>query len=462
MGNSTTAMPRRLLTVLYLAIFMAALDGSIVGPALNTLRDAFSVSERDLSWAVNMYVLTGLVAMPLTARMSDLYGRRRLFALTVALFGLGSAVVVAAPDFTIILVGRGIQGLGAGGIMPICVAMIGDEVPVERQGTALGFMGMVSGLAFIIGPVVGGVLLQWSWRFLFAINLPIAVALIGWGLRVLPRRDSAGQASLDWQGLLLLGVALGALALGLNRIDVAHWFDSLLEPRVWGALVVPVVALPWFYLVERRAASPAVNLSVLGTRSLVIANLLALGGGLAMVSILFVPAGAKLALHIDDSTASFMLLPAILTFVAVSPLAGSMLGRLGSRTVFQVGGVILTAGMLAFAYGATDTWSFYLATILMGIGLATMSNLPLRYIVNNEVSSADRASAQAVLLVFQTTGQVIGAALIGALAESAGSGADGYLTAFMGLGVAAAVLTAVAFGLTGRRAEAALLAARVG
>lgn len=462
METSTVSLPRRLLWVLYMAIFMAALDGSIVGPVLNTLRDTFGASERDLSWAVNMYVLTSLIAMPLMAGLSDLYGRRRVFILDIVLFAVGSAVIVVAPSYSLVLVGRGIQGLGAGGLMPVSVAMIGDEVPREKQGTALGFMGMISGLSFIIGPLLGGVLLQWSWRLLFTINLPIAALIVVLAMGALPKAQARKSGSLDWPGLALLSVALGALALGINRIDLAHWKESLADIEVWGLLALAVVLLPLFYLVERRAPQPIVNPRVFGSSTLIVTNLLAFGAGIGMVSVLFVPAIAKLALHIDDSQASFMLLPAILTFVAASPLAGSLLPKIGSRTVLQIGGVILTASMFGFSQGAEQTWSFYVTTIFVGIGLATMSNLPLRYIVNNEAPASDRASAQAVLLVFQTTGQLVSAALIGALAESLGTGAEGYLDAFIVLGCIAAVMTVMTVGLKNREAERRAMAARTG
>src|SRR5512140_3998761 len=176
----------RILTVLFIGVLMAALDIAIVGPALPAIQKAFTVSDRTLTWMFSIYVLFNLIGTPLMAKLSDMFGRRSLYVLDVALFAFGSLLVAISPTFGVLLAGRAIQGLGAGGIFPVASAVIGDTFPPEQRGRALGLIGAVFGIAFLIGPIIGGVLLLFGWPWLFLVNLPLAAGVIAASLRLLP------------------------------------------------------------------------------------------------------------------------------------------------------------------------------------------------------------------------------------------------------------------------------------
>ena len=168
----------RILTVLFFGVLMGALDIAIVGPALPAIRAQFQVTERTLSWIFSIYVLFNLIGTPLMAKLSDLFGQRNIYVMDVALFALGSIIIAFSPSFWFVLVGRAIQGFGAGGIFPVASAVIGDTFPLEKRGSALGLIGAVFGIAFIIGPILGGVILSiTSWKWLFLINIPIAAVV---------------------------------------------------------------------------------------------------------------------------------------------------------------------------------------------------------------------------------------------------------------------------------------------
>ncbi len=194
---------------------MAALDIAIVGPALPTIQQIFGVNERALAWVFTIYVLMNLVGTPLLAKLSDRFGRRTIYVLAVSLFALGSLLVVVAPvsAFWFVLLGRAVQGLGAGGIFPVASAVIGDTFPPEKRGSALGLIGAVFGLAFIIGPIVGGVLLLFSWRWVFAINLPIALVVILLAWRELPSARRKELLPFDWAGMATLAAGAGGTGL---------------------------------------------------------------------------------------------------------------------------------------------------------------------------------------------------------------------------------------------------------
>ena len=206
-----------MLGLLFLGVLMAALDIAIVGPALPAIRTAFGVSERATAWVFTIYVLLNLVGTPLMAKLSDTFGRRSIYVLDVALFAAGSLLVAIAPNFGVLLLGRAIQGLGAGGIFPVASAVIGDTFPPEKRGSALGLIGAVFGIAFLIGPIIGGLLLMVGWQWLFLVNLPLAALVIALSLRLLPATRPPEQRRFDWAGMLVLSAMLGALAYGLNR-----------------------------------------------------------------------------------------------------------------------------------------------------------------------------------------------------------------------------------------------------
>src|SRR5690606_35946974 len=134
---------RRILIVLFLGVLMAALDIAIVGPALPALQEHYELSERSIAWVFNTFVLFNLLGLPLMARLSDIFGRRAVYAVNIALFAAGSLVVAVAPPFAFVLVGRAIQGLGASGVFPVASAVVGDVIKPEKRGAALGLLGAV-------------------------------------------------------------------------------------------------------------------------------------------------------------------------------------------------------------------------------------------------------------------------------------------------------------------------------
>ena len=443
----------RLLLVLFIGVLMGALDIAIVGPALPTIRDYFNVDDRASAWIFTIYVLFNLVSTPLMAKLSDLYGRRSIYVLDVMIFAAGSLLVAAAPSFGVLIAGRAIQGLGAGGIFPVASAVIGDTFPPEKRGSALGLIGAVFGLAFIVGPIIGGVLLLAGWRWLFIINLPIAALVVAMGLRLLPTTRREGRLPFDWPGMLTLGVALASVAFAINQIDTKAFGASLASTRVWPLLLLAVALIAAFYAIEHRAADPIVRPHLLGNGQLRLANILSAGAGLGESGLVFIPALAIAAFGMKSSTASFMLMPVVLAMAVGSPTVGRLLDKLGSKTVILAGTALLALGMVLLSVFATNLALFILSGAVIGLGLSALLGAPMRYIVLNEAPAEDRGAAQGVLTVFTGVGQLISGALVGAVAASGGGGVQGYSSAYLVVAAVAVVLTLLAFGLKGRAAE---------
>ncbi|PZN13106.1 MAG: MFS transporter [Bacillota bacterium] len=450
---ATPGGPGRILAVLLIGVFMGALDIAIVGPALKPIQSAFGVDERQLAWVFTIYVLFNLIGNPLMAKLSDLYGRRPVYMMDIGLFALGSVVVAAAPSFAVLLAGRAVQGFAAGGIFPVASATIGETFPPERRGRALGLTGAMFGLAFLLGPVVGGLLLHLGWQWLFLINLPLAALVLVLSSRVLPAARRAPEAGFDWAGMVLLAAGLVSLALGLNRIDSQHFAASLGSPRVWPLFALALVALVLFVRVERRVGEPVIRPELLRNRQLGLANALSWLSGLIQSGLVFVPSLAAAAFGVGPSTASFLLGPAVLASTIGAPVTGRLLDRAGSRVVIAGGTVLLGLGLLLVPAVTSSLLWFVADGVLIGFGLASLTGAPLRYVVLNEATPDSRAAAQSLLTVASNIGQMAGGAVIGAIIASHGGAVAGYEQAFLALGVLALAGFALSLGLKDREGE---------
>lgn len=424
---------------------MAALDIAIVGPALPAIQNTFSLGERDITWVFSIYVLFNLLGTPILAALSDMLGRRAIYLLAVGLFTAGSLITAIAWDYWIVLLGRVIQGAGAGGIFPVASALIWDHFPATKRGRMLGLLGAVFGLAFLVGPILGGVLLLFSWHWLFLINLPIGVALLIAGSRVLPASRARSRGPFDWAGMLLLSATLTTFVLGLNRIAATRFWERLTRLDTGPLLVACIVFLLMFVRVELASANPVVPVKLFARRQVALVALLAVGAGVAEAAVVFMPQLLKANFYVSASTASFMLIPLVVAMSVTSPTAGRFVDHIGSRSVLIMGSALIMSGMLLIGVGTLTLPQFYVASILTGIGLASLLGAPLRYILLNEASTANIASTQGILTLLISIGQLSGGVLMGAVAQRQDNNAVDYQTAFILVGLLGLLLTVTAF-----------------
>ncbi len=445
----------RILLALFIGVLMGALDIAMVGPALPAIKRSFGVDERVLAWIFTTYVLFNLVSVPLMAKLSDVFGRRAIYIADVTIFAIGSLIVALSPSMIVLLFGRAVQGIGAGGVFPVASAVIGDAFPPEKRGSALGLIGAVFGVGFLVGPIVAGALLAFaSWHWLFFINLPIAMIVIAMAWSVLPATRPSQQRTFDFIGMAILGSMLAALTFGINQIDTKN-LASLASISVLPFLLIALVLLPIFIRVESRLTNPVLRTSLFNSRQIAFVSILAVGAGLGEASVVFVPALVVAAFGVTSSAASFMLLPAVLAMAVGSPSAGRMLDRVGSRWVMLVGNAFVAIGMFVVALLGTNLAFFYLAAIFVGLGLGILLGAPLRYIMLNEAPVNERASAQGILTLNTSVGQMIGGAMVGAMAASFGGGVEGFARAFLVVGIIALALTVLTFGLKSQADERA-------
>ncbi|MBV8645734.1 MAG: MFS transporter [Candidatus Eremiobacteraeota bacterium] len=435
-------------------MFAGALDLGVLSPALPALGAAFRVGPPDLAWVFTLYLLANVVAIPIATKLADRYGRRPVYVACVAVFAAGSVLAIAAPTFAIFLTARAIQAAGAGGIFPVAAAAIGDRVPPERRGAALGLVAATWGLAAVIGPVIGGAITHAvSWHWVFALNVPLALVVIALARTHVPAQAANARGPLDVAGIVTLAVGLLAAMCLLTRLYVVRGVvDATLA---WALVVTGALAFALFAFAERRAVQPVIPPSFFRDRQLVVTYALEVLIGMLEGSLFFVPAALVAAQHLTYAAAGAVAAVGAFCFVAVIPLAGRALDAVGSRAVLTAGSLLTAAGLALFAFGFGNLWLALLAMLVAGCGFGALLGAPTRYIVTNHVGAEQRASAVGLLSIFLIVGQIVGGSLGGGVAGSHGEPVNGYRIAyvvFTGIALAAALLTVA---LASRRAERA-------
>jgi EmrB/QacA subfamily drug resistance transporter len=454
MNGTDDKKNNKILAVLFIGVLMGALDISIVGPAIPAIEKTIQTDKQQISWIFSIYILANLTGISLMARLSDLYGRRKIYIIALALFSVGSLVVAVSHSFNILLAGRAIQGFGASGIFPVASAVVGDIFPPEKRGRVLGLIGAVFGIAFILGPIIAGVILKFFiWNDLFFLNLPIAALLIFLSSRLLPDEPVANVSVFDWKGILLLAIVLSSFAFGINGIRAESFADSLFSMRVIPYLGVSLFALITLINIERKSKSPVVNPRLFLIRQIRLTGLIAIGTGIFQASFVFLPSMAVSSFGVSTATASFMLLPVVIATAIGSPVSGRLLDKFGSRSLVFSGLLLAALGFLAISFSWGQKIIYYSGGVLLGFGFSILSGSALRYIMLNEVSGSERASTQGIITIFISVGQILGSAVIGAFLASYSIPGAGFRTIFTFIFMLALILVILSIFLKSRSVE---------
>jgi EmrB/QacA subfamily drug resistance transporter len=439
-------MERKLLTTLFLGVFLGALDIAVLGPALPAIRAEFGVSQRSLAWLLNAYVLANLVGTPLLAKLSDRLGRRSVYLACVSLFALGSLWAILSPSWGQLIAARVVQGFGAGGIFPIASATIGDVIPMERRGRAMGMIGAMFGIAFLVGPIVGGLCLMLSWHWIFLLNLPLSGLVLWQAMRHIPDNRKPERKPFDFPGMALLAVSLLALASSLNLVDTHSLVASLTSAPVLPLLVVTFVASGLFFWVETKAQDPIIHPELLRISGIRVCMGLGLAIGLVQVAgTTFFPSFAAAAFQVAPAQASFMLIPLVLGITVGSPTVGRILDKTGPRPLVIMGVAVLVACFAVLALVPPSLPVFYAASALLGLFMSTLQG-PVRYACLHAAPPAERAAAQSLVTMNTSIGSIAAAAAMGAI-TAGNPGLSGFSQAYLATAAGLLLAFVVAFFL---------------
>ncbi len=431
-----------LLLTLGLGVFVGALDLSVLSPALPALGKDLGVATSDLAWVFTLYLLATIVSIAVASVLADRYGRRAVYLGCIALFAVGSVLAMVAPNYPVFLAARALQALGAGGVFPVATAAIGDVVPRERRGAALGLVAATWGLAAVIGPTFGGLVTHFiSWRWIFAANVPIAAVVFALARRYLPTAAPRRNEPLDVVGLFLLCVGLLAV------------MDGLIASRPLIG-ILGAVSLAGFVLWEQKLAdAPIVPMSLFRMPQLAKTYVLEISIGMLEGALFFIPTVLVGAQNLSAAAAGLVAALGALTFVVVIPSAGKALDRIGSRDVLLAGTILTELGLAIFALGFSSLWLALIAMVVAGAGFGALLGAPTRYIITSETPEAVRATAVGLLSQCLIVGQILGTSLAGGLIGLATNELLGYRHAYLGFCGVAFFALVLAATLKSRRDE---------
>ncbi len=404
-----------ILGAVMLALFLGALDQTIVGTALPRIVTDLGGNEY-YNWVFTIYLLTSTITVPFYGKLSDLYGRKPLLMIGVTIFLVGSALSGLSQNMGMLILFRGIQGLGAGALFPISLAVIGDLFTPQERGKYQGLFGAVFGLSSIIGPFAGGFLTDTvGWHWIFYVNIPIGVVSLFVIARLLPTIKRPGATrNLDFAGAGVFTVAISALLIGLTNKQTADWAT----PEVGGLIAIGLLLGAVFVFVESRAVEPIIPLGLFRNQtyaSSIVATFLISFGFFG--AIVFLPRWFQFVAGSTARDSGLQILPLLAGLIISSITAGVLVSRTGRyKPIILAGLAIMTGGLVLLSqlHANTELPIIWLWMFVAGLGIGpTLSVFTI--VVQNAVPFRELGVATSNLTFFRQIGGSVGLAITGTI-----------------------------------------------
>jgi EmrB/QacA subfamily drug resistance transporter len=411
---------RQIVTILIgllMGMFQAALDQTIVTTAMRTIADDLSGFSLQ-AWATTAFLITSTISTPLYGKLSDIYGRKPFFLFAIAIFIVGSALCGLSQSMYELAAFRAVQGIGAGGLMALALAIIGDIVPPRERAKYQGYFLAVFGTSSVLGPVLGGffagadtLLGVAGWRWIFYINVPIAAAAMLVIIRVLHIPHKRTDHRIDWPGALALIVGLVPLLIVAEQGRLWGWGSG----RSLACFVIGALGLATFVLIERYYKEEALlPLRLFRGRTFAVGSISSFILGMVMFgAFISLPLYLQIALGASPTKGGLELIPFVIGIMGGSILCGQLIARTGRYRIFPiVGNALMLVALVLFSQVGADTplWQTMLVMVLMGLGLGGNMQ-PMILAVQNAVSPREIGVATSAVTFFRSMGGTLGAAV---------------------------------------------------
>jgi EmrB/QacA subfamily drug resistance transporter len=396
-------------------LLLAALDQTVISTALPTIVADLGGLDH-LSWVFTAYILTSTVVAPLYGKLGDLYGRRVMVFIAVALFLAGSLACALSASMNALIASRALQGLGGGGLFVLALSVVGDVIAPKDRGKVQAVFAAVFSLSSVIGPLMGGWFVEaFSWHWIFLINIPLGAVAVLMFAATFPAISARRSSQIDWLGAALLSLALSAVvlvcALGGRELP----WDSALT---WGMVILAIFATLGFIWAENRAIEPILPMGLFALNVFSATSSIAfLQGAIMLGTLSFLPLYLQIALGYSPTVSGLLLIPMTVGIVAASTVSGIYMGRTGRYRVLPIAGmaILATSGAMMTQFG-TNTSAVYFGAALVVFGLGLGLIFPVTTtVVQNAVPRALMGTATASSVMFRQIGGTIAVAIFGAL-----------------------------------------------
>lgn len=404
--------------VFLLGIAMGALDSGIVSPARNIIASGLNVSQSSSIWMITIYTLAYAVAMPVMGKLSDKFGRKKIYMISIILFAVGSLLCGLSnifESYSMLLFFRVIEAIGGGGIMPIATTYIGTSFPPEKRGSALGFIGAIFGICTVVGPTLGSGLLQIfsdkNWGVLFFINIPISIIVIILGLKLEESIGDTEKSKLDLKGSIVLGVLILSIMYALTNLKFDNFYKSLTSKDVLPYLIIFVICIPLFIFVEKKAQDPVLNLNYFKNKDIVITLTISLIVGCGLMSLVFLPQYSDNVLKLPSGTGGYFSTIFAVFMGISSVVSGKLIDKIGAKIVLLLGFIISISGCLYFALVTSNhpgLANLLIGIAILGFGFGFTFATPLNYLMLKLVPESQATMGQSTVALVRSIGVAVG------------------------------------------------------
>lgn len=407
-----------LLTGLFLALFFSSLDQTVVGTAMPRIIGELG-GLSIMTWVTTVYMLTSTTVVPIAGKLADIYGRRVIYIAGLAIFIIGSALCGTSTTMLQLIIYRALQGIGGGIMMPLAMTIVGDIFPPEERGKWQGMMGALFGLSSVVGPTIGGWIVDYSsWKWVFYINLPIGILAMGTihlGLR--GEKALTDKVVIDYAGVITLISGTVGLLLGLNLGGASY---AWLSWQILSLLGLSLVSWILFVIVERKAVDPVLSLDLFKNRVFAVTNIVGFLMGLGMFgSLMFLPLFFQGVLGVSATSSGNTMLPMMVSMIITSIIAGRFTTKIPFRSMYIAGMTLMAAAFYLMSTMTVHTAQFtailYIITLGIGIGII----MPMLTIAVQSAFGAERRGmATSATQFFRSIGGTLGMTVLGAIFNS--------------------------------------------
>lgn len=403
-----------LMVMFLLGIFIGGMDSGIISPARTVIADALNVDASSSIWMITIYTLAYAVIMPISGKLSDRYGKKKLFLFSIIIFGIGSALCGVSDymgGYKLLLIARVIQAIGGGGIMPIATAFIGQSFPKAKRGAALGLVGATYGIATTVGPSIGSAIIQSfgadNWGLLFFINVPVCIIVVIMALNIKIVELEYAKRKMDIKGSVVVSIMILALMYGLTNLKFHNFIESVKSTDVYPFLIIFIILLPIFIYIENRVEDPIINLNYFRDRNICITLILSLVVGCGMMGVVFIPQFGENTLRLSQGSGGY-LITIMAIFAGISaPIGGRFIDKYSAKAVMLVGFTCTIVGDLILALVVSKNCNVPLLIIclcILGAGMGLSMGTPLNYLMQTYAPPEETASAQSTLSLVKSIG----------------------------------------------------------